>query len=96
MRSLLWSYLGSRRFPREMSTFEVRRFFTLSSDDRHVLRRFRSGSRLGAALQLGFVRMTGTTLDAFDYVPRAVLEHVGHQLGMSTPELTTLRALYWR
>ena len=53
MRSLLWSYFGSRRFPREMSTFEVRRFFTLSSDDRHVLRRrFRSRSRLGAALQL--------------------------------------------
>jgi hypothetical protein len=47
MRSLLWSYLGSRRFPREMSTFEVRRFFTLSSDDRHVLRRrFRSRSQL--------------------------------------------------
>jgi hypothetical protein len=40
--------------------------------------------------------MTGTTLDAFDYVPRAVLEHVGHQLGMSAPELTTLRALYRR
>jgi hypothetical protein len=38
----------------------------------------------------------GTTLDALDYVPRAVLEHVGHQLGMSTTELTTLRALYRR
>jgi TnpA family transposase len=97
MGSLLWSYLGSRRFPREMSTFEVRRFFTLSNDDRHVLRRrFRSRSRLGAALQLGFVRMTGTTLDAFDYVPRAVLEHVGHQLEISAPQLTTLRALYRR
>jgi hypothetical protein len=32
MRSLLWLYLGSRRFPREMSTFEVRQFFTLSGD----------------------------------------------------------------
>jgi Domain of unknown function (DUF4158) len=62
MRSLLWSYLGSRRFPRDMSTFEMRRFFTMPSDDRLVLRRqFRSRSRLGAALQLGFVRMTGTT-----------------------------------
>jgi hypothetical protein len=49
MRSLLWSYLGSCRFPREMSTFEVRRFFTLSSDDRHVLRR-RFRSRLGRVL----------------------------------------------
>ena len=64
MDSLLWAYLGSRRFPRELSSFLVRRFFTLSSDDRLVLRRrFRSRSRLGVALQLGFVRMTGTTLD---------------------------------
>src|ERR1700735_3650970 len=97
MGSLLWSYLGNRRFPREMNSFEVRRYFTLSSDDRLVLRhRFRSRSRLGAALQLGFVRMTGTTLDALDYVPRSVLGHVGDQLEMSAPELTTLRALYRR
>jgi hypothetical protein len=40
--------------------------------------------------------MTGTSLDAFDYVPRAVLEHLGHRLGMLAPELTTLRALYRR
>src|ERR1700733_11873468 len=40
--------------------------------------------------------MTGTTLDAFDYVPRTVLEHVGHQPGMSAPKLATLRALYRR
>ena len=40
--------------------------------------------------------MTGTTLDALDYVPRAVLEHLGSQLEFSAPELTTLRALYRR
>jgi hypothetical protein len=52
MRSLLWSYLGSRRFPREMSTFEVRRFFALSSNDRHVLRRrFRAVGLLTEAAQ---------------------------------------------
>jgi hypothetical protein len=45
---------------------------------------------------MGFLRMTGKTLDAFDYVPRTVLEHVGHQLGTSAPELTALRALYRR
>ena len=43
MDSLLWSFLGSHRFPRELSSFLVWRFFTLSSDDRLVLRRrFRS------------------------------------------------------
>ncbi len=95
MRTLL--YLGRRRFPREMSTFEVRRFFTLQSEDRHLLRRrFRSRARLGAALQLGFLRMTGTTLDALDYVPRPVLDYLSRQLGISAPELTTLRALYRR
>ena len=50
MRSLLWSYLGSRRFPREISTFEVRRFFTLSSDDRHV-RRFDTAHQLRDGLE---------------------------------------------
>ena len=35
-------------------------------------------------------------MDAFDYVPRPVLEHLSRQLGMPAPELTTLRALYRR
>ena len=81
MPSLLWSYLGSRRFPREMSPFEVRRFFTLSRDDRLILRRrFRSRSRLAAALQLGFVRMTGTTLDAWTTSPEQCLSTLGASL----------------
>ena len=95
MRTLLWSYLGWRQFPRELSTFEVRQFFSLRLRERHVLRRrFRARGRLGAAIQLGFVRMTGTTLDALDHVPREVLAHVGQQLGQPAPELATLRALY--
>ena len=52
--------------------------------------------RLAAALQLGFVRLTGTTLDAVDYVPRSVLDLVGRQLELPAPQLATLRALYRR
>jgi hypothetical protein len=37
MRSLLWSYLGSRRFPREMSPFEMRRYFCELSLDPDVI-----------------------------------------------------------
>jgi len=33
---------------------------------------------LGAAFQLGFVRMTGTTLDASDYVPNSVLRQIAN------------------
>jgi hypothetical protein len=50
--------------------------------------------RLGAAIQLGFVRMTGTTLNALDNVPTSLLEYVAHQLMLPAPELATLRALY--
>ena len=49
MSTLLWSYVGWRHFPRELSGFEFRRFFTFSTADRHALRRrFRSRARLGS------------------------------------------------
>ena len=97
MHSVLWTYLGWRKFPRELTSFEARRFFTFSAADRRELRvRYTKRLRLGAALQLGFVRLTGTTLDAVDYVPRAVLDLLGRQLGLPAPQLATLRALYRR
>ena len=95
MRTLLWSYLGWRRFPRDMSAFEVRHFFSFSVADRRELRvRYPRRLRLGAALQLGFVRMTGTTLDGFGYVPNTVLRHVANALALPAPDIATLRALY--
>jgi hypothetical protein len=77
MRALLWSYLGWRRFLRELSAFEVRQFFSFSPEDRHALRRRfrRRARRLGAAIQLGFVRITGAVLDIIDHVPRPVLAY---------------------
>ena len=38
MGALLWSYLGWRRFPRELSGFEPRRLFALEASDRRELR----------------------------------------------------------
>jgi TnpA family transposase len=97
MHTVLWTYLGWRRFPRELTSFEARRFFTFSASDRREIRvRYARRLRLGAAIQLGFVRLTGTTLDAFDYVPRAVLDLVGRQLELPAPQLATLRAIYRR
>jgi hypothetical protein len=67
MSTLLLSYWGWRRFPRDLSTYELQQFFSLSTQDRYALRRrFRNRSRLGAAVQLGFVRMTGSTQEQCD------------------------------
>jgi TnpA family transposase len=97
MRTLLWSYLGWRRFPRQMNAFEIRQFFTLNARDRRELRvRYPRRLRLGAALQLGFVRMTGCTLDAVDHVPGAVLAHLAGQLEQRALDVATLRSLYRR
>ena len=90
-------YLGQKVFPRDMSEFEIREFFTLSSADKRTLRTdSHTKTRLALALQIGFVRMTGTTLDAYDYIPRPVLEYLGQQLKVRVPMLATLRAMYRR
>jgi hypothetical protein len=44
---------------------------------RSIRKAFRSRYWIGAALQLGFVSMTGTTLPRLEYVPPAVLRHLG-------------------
>ena len=61
MHTLLWSYVGWHQFPRELSAFDVRQFISPRQRKPHVLRpRFRADRRLGAAIQFGFVPMTGT------------------------------------
>ncbi|WP_341314928.1 DUF4158 domain-containing protein [Paraburkholderia sp. IMGN_8] len=50
--------------------------------------------RLALALHTGFVRMTGATLDAYQYVPRILWSHLGKHLGIEPPDLGTLRTLY--
>jgi hypothetical protein len=47
--------------------------------------------RIGAALQLGFVRLTGTTLDALDYVPRSVLGSCGKTARLACSEVSDLK-----
>ena len=97
MRRIHSTYLGRTTVPRELTDFEMREFFTLTAADKRALRvAVRTRLRLAVALQLGFLRMTGTTLDAFDYVPRDLLEFLGKQVGRPAPMLATLRGLYRR
>ncbi|GAB7545449.1 hypothetical protein CS8_051300 [Cupriavidus sp. 8B] len=50
--------------------------------------------RLACAVHVGFVRMTGRTLDACKQVPRFLWAYVGAQIGVTPPDMGTLGALY--
>lgn len=61
-------YLGLRHIPPELNTF-----FTFSAKERALIDdRRRDLYRLALALHLGFVRMTGRTLDAYRQIPKAL------------------------
>src|ERR1022692_826361 len=75
IRRIHSKYLGEKAFPKEITEFEIREFFTLSAEDLRAIRvDSNKKSRLALALQVGFLRMTGAVLDTYDYIPRAVLE----------------------
>lgn len=91
------TYLGLREVPRQLSEFELQAFFTFSPDERAVIQRRRGPTlKLGLALHMGFVRMSGRPLDAFRVLPTALLRHLGKELGIPVPDVASLRALYQR
>ncbi|UBM07889.1 Tn3 family transposase [Cupriavidus metallidurans] len=89
------AYLGIRQIPRELSEFELATFFTFSGKERALIDARRSHLyRLACAVHIGFVRMTGRTLDAYKQVPKFLWAFVGAQLGIIPPDMGTLGALY--
>lgn len=88
-------YLGIRSIPPELNEFELNTFFTFSQKERQIIDGRRQGVyRLAMALHLGFLRMSGRTLDAYKQIPRQLWMHLGTQLGVDAPDISTLRALY--
>ena len=91
------AFLGQHELPRELTAFELRYFFSFNDAERRALRtRRRPLNRLGAALHLGFMKMSGCALDAFEMVPRSLLTHLGRELEIEVPTITSVRALYRR
>ena len=91
------TYLGMRELPRDISGFELQAFFTFSPAERALIDARRGDAhKLGLALHIGFLRMSGRLLDAFRIVPPALWRHLGKELGVDAPELASLRALYGR
>ena len=94
MHSWQLPLLGLPDLPTDLSDFEIAYFFSFSATEQRAITAGRGASyRLAAALHLGFLKMTGRTLDPFDPVPPKLLAHLGQELGLSTPELTSLRVL---
>ena len=97
MRRWGLAYLGRSTFPKDVSEFELHQAFTFTHQERRDIRKaFRVKYRLAAALQFGFLRLTGTSLASVAYVPTVVLHHLGRQFRGPAPDLATLRAIYRR
>ena len=75
------SYLGLRDLPRELSGFELQAFFSFGRDELEVIARRRGDNyKLGLALHIGFVRMSGRPLNSVRAVPAVLLRHLGSVL----------------
>jgi hypothetical protein len=89
-------FLGIGELPPELSIFEIE-FFQFSPADIAAIRKeFRPKYRIAVAVQLGFMRLTGARLNAFNVVPRKLLSSVGEQVGETAPSIASLRTMYGR
>lgn len=61
--------MGLSEIPPGLGDFELTTFFTCGASETLVINSVRKQPhRLALALQIGFLRMTGATLDSFDQV----------------------------
>src|SRR5260221_13788426 len=89
------TFLGMRELPRDISDFEMKAFFTFDGAEREAINARRGDAhKLGLALHIGFLRMSGRLLYAFRVVPVALWRHLSEELGIATPDVASLRTLY--
>ncbi len=75
-------YLGLRDLPRELTEFELQAFFSFSRAEHELIARRRGDSlKLGLALHIGFVRMSGRPLNSVRVVPPVLLAPPGPRAG---------------
>ena len=91
------TFLGLRRLPREVTAFEIEVFFQFSAAESRIIEeRRRPELKLGLALQIGFLRMSGRLLEAVRIFPPLLWRHLGLRFGGVAPDLASLRAMYRR
>src|SRR5947208_3600330 len=80
------SRAGFERIPPNLSRAELLRYFTFGEEDRCEIAQCRGEhNKIGFALLLGGVRLTGRFLYDFSLVPRSLLTHICEQLGLEVP-----------
>jgi hypothetical protein len=84
-------YLGEEWFPRRCQRL---RSSTPSRSTRVSLRG--PLNRLALALHVGFLKMTGGTLNSVELIPPEILDHLGRQLDCVPPRIASIRAFYRR
>ena len=90
-------YLGLDVFPEPFGELEIDTFFRFSPELRaRILTRRGPLPRVGAALHLGFLEMTGTVPHRFDRIPPVLLQHLGRELELPVPSIASLKTLYQR
>ena len=89
-------FLGLKSIPKSLTDFEIDYFFQLSVDEMAAinLRYTDDTHRLAVGIQLGFIKLTGSLLNAVQRIPRVILAHLGQQLDIRAPSIATIRALY--
>ena len=97
MESWRERYLGIEAIPDSLTEAEIEIFFRLDpKGHRLVASRRRPMTRLGLVLHIGFLRMSGRHLPAFERVSSSVLAYAAAEVGVLAPQLATLRGIYRR
>ncbi|MBE7422073.1 MAG: Tn3 family transposase [Zoogloeaceae bacterium] len=92
-----YQYLGASIFPKTLSAVEFQAFFSFSECEITALRqRFRSKTQVAAAVQLGFIKMTGNLLKTTQVIPARLLRHISTQLDLHPLTIASLKTIYKR
>ena len=90
-------YLGLTTFPTTLTVAEIDELFMLGDDIARVVRARRTPlTRLGLVLQIGFLRLTGRSLNSVQVIPPAVLARAGQAADISAPQFASIRSIYRR
>jgi len=86
-------YLGQNRFPEALTSLEIERFFAPTDEERAIILQRRTAlNKIAFALQLGFLKMTGRSLNSVEIVPPLILEFIGEKIGCPVPRIASIRA----